>query len=58
MNGYLIKGPNCGRDKNGIFRCECGKCQVIPPSEFDRIFRKINAVRKRWRQEGNYTAMK
>lgn len=26
-NGYAIVGKNCGRDKNGIFRCVCGKCK-------------------------------
>lgn len=26
-NGYAIVGKNCGRDKNGIFRCVCGKCE-------------------------------
>ena len=26
-NGYEIVGKNCGRDKNGIFRCVCGKCK-------------------------------
>lgn len=26
-NGYAIVGKDCGRDKNGIFRCVCGKCK-------------------------------
>lgn len=26
-NGYAIVGKKCGRDKNGIFRCVCGKCK-------------------------------
>ena len=26
-NGYASVGKNCGRDKNGIFRCVCGKCK-------------------------------
>lgn len=25
-NGYTIVGKNCGRDKNGVFKCVCGKC--------------------------------
>lgn len=24
-NGYAIGAKDCGRDKNGIFRCVCGK---------------------------------
>lgn len=24
---YDIKSPNCGRDKNGVFHCRCGKCK-------------------------------
>lgn len=26
-SGYTIVGKDCGRDKNGIFRCACGKCK-------------------------------
>ena len=26
---YEINGPNCGRDKNGVFHCVCGKCRPI-----------------------------
>lgn len=25
--GYTIVGKYCGRDKNGVFRCVCGKCE-------------------------------
>ena len=27
--GYLIQGPDCGRDKDGIFHCRCGKCKSV-----------------------------
>lgn len=23
---YVVKGPDCGRDKDGNFHCMCGKC--------------------------------
>ena len=26
---YEINGPDCGRDKNGVFHCVCGKCKPI-----------------------------
>lgn len=26
---YEINGPDCGRDKNGVFHCVCGKCRPI-----------------------------
>lgn len=26
-SGYAIVGKDCGRDKNGVFRCVCGKCE-------------------------------
>lgn len=29
--GYDIKSPSCGRDKHGVFHCECGKCTSIKP---------------------------
>nr|DAY22553.1 MAG TPA: hypothetical protein [Bacteriophage sp.] len=32
-NGYTIIGPNCGRDKNGVFKCVCGKCYPNPPKQ-------------------------
>lgn len=32
-NGYTIIGPNCGRDKNGVFKCVCGKCYPNPPRQ-------------------------
>ena len=25
--GYIFVGEKCGRDKNGVFRCVCGKCK-------------------------------
>ncbi len=27
--GCVIKSPSCGRDKNGVFHCKCGKCKVL-----------------------------
>ena len=24
--GYNIASPDCGRDRNGVFHCECGNC--------------------------------
>lgn len=30
---YLIMGPNCGRLKDGTFRCECGRCRELEPEE-------------------------
>lgn len=29
MVGHRIYGANCGRDKNGVFHCVCGKCEPI-----------------------------
>lgn len=29
--GYDIKSKHCGRDKNGVFHCECGKCKDLFP---------------------------
>lgn len=26
MIPYKIEGKQCGRDKNGVFDCKCGKC--------------------------------
>ena len=26
---YEINSPDCGRDKNGVFHCVCGKCKPI-----------------------------
>lgn len=26
---YEINGPDCGRDKNGVFHCVCGRCKPI-----------------------------
>lgn len=26
-NGYILAGKNCGRDKDGAFRCVCGECK-------------------------------
>lgn len=30
---YLIVGPNCGRLKDGTFRCVCGRCRELEPEE-------------------------
>lgn len=30
---WLIVGPTCGRDKNGTFRCVCGRCRELEPEE-------------------------
>lgn len=27
MKSYKINGQDCGRDKNGVFHCVCGKCK-------------------------------
>ena len=27
--GYIVKSPKCGRDENGVFHCECGKCEPL-----------------------------
>ncbi len=27
--GHKITGPQCGRDKNGTFRCVCGRCRRL-----------------------------
>ena len=35
--GYKINSPNCGRDKNGVFHCKCGKCEpLFPKTSNDR----------------------
>lgn len=26
VQGFEIKSPYCGRDKNGIYHCFCGNC--------------------------------
>lgn len=26
---YEVNSPDCGRDKNGVFHCVCGKCRPI-----------------------------
>lgn len=26
-NEYTIRGNKCGRDSDGVFHCECGKCE-------------------------------
>ena len=33
---YRIVGKSCGRDRNGIFRCICGKCKLILEVHEDR----------------------
>ena len=30
---WLIVGSQCGRDKNGTFRCVCGRCRELEPEE-------------------------
>lgn len=30
-NSCFIHGRNCGRDEDGVFHCECGKCTSIKP---------------------------
>lgn len=32
-NGYTLVGKYCGRDKNGVFKCVCGKCYPNPPRQ-------------------------
>lgn len=27
--GFQIVGPDCGRDKTGVFYCSCGKCMPL-----------------------------
>lgn len=29
MDAYKINGDKCGRDKNGVFHCVCGKCEKL-----------------------------
>lgn len=29
LTPYKIVGKECGRDKNGVFRCKCGKCRPL-----------------------------
>lgn len=29
MIPYKIEGKQCGRDKNGVFQCKCGKCEPL-----------------------------
>ena len=33
MDAYRINSKECGRDKNGIFHCLCGKCENMTPAE-------------------------
>lgn len=28
---FIIRGHKCGRNENGVFHCECGKCTSIKP---------------------------
>lgn len=32
-NGYTLVGKYCGRDKNGVFKCVCGKCYPNLPRQ-------------------------
>lgn len=34
---YEIKSPLCGRDRDGIFHCECGNCKSISPDGNNKI---------------------
>lgn len=33
QTGYVINSPACGRDKNGVMHCVCGKCRALTPAE-------------------------
>ena len=33
----IIYGPSCGRDKNGVFRCTCGRCEASPYPSAERM---------------------
>ena len=30
VSKWIVVGPKCGRDKNGTFRCVCGRCRELP----------------------------
>lgn len=30
---YVIVCPQCGRDKNGTFRCVCGRCRELSETQ-------------------------
>lgn len=30
---WIVASPDCGRDKNGTYRCVCGRCRRLPPNE-------------------------
>jgi len=30
IHKWIVVGPKCGRDKNGTFRCVCGRCRELP----------------------------
>lgn len=32
MYGYRVVGKNCGRDRDGVFHCFCGKCECLEPN--------------------------
>lgn len=40
--GYDIKSKHCGRDKNSVFHCECGKCKGLFPEIIDKTGKKTN----------------
>lgn len=43
---YLIVGPNCGRLKDGTFRCECGRCRELDPEETVGDYDILSSPRK------------
>lgn len=47
-NGYIFAGKNCGRDKNGVFRCVCGECKEV--SDIYELFRGKIAEQKKIRR--------
>ena len=34
IHKWIVVGPKCGRDKNGTFRCVCGRCRELPRRTF------------------------
>ncbi len=35
MDYYRIRGVYCGYDRNGVFHCECGKCELLYSDDRD-----------------------
>lgn len=48
--GYAIKSPNCGRDKNGKFHCTCGKCNPLSDGRLRTL--EIDMQKKIFRVNG------